>query len=71
MLRLRAALRGGGARVRVVKRYGALRARAWARGHAALLAVGVLALAPLDGASNLVLRVDGHGRKGRRRRRGR
>ncbi len=31
MLRLRAALRGSGARVRVVKRYGALRARAWAR----------------------------------------
>ena len=63
MLRLRAALRGSGARVRVVKRYGALRARAWARGHAALLAVGVLALVLLYGASNLVLRVTVTGEK--------
>ena len=63
ILRLRAALRGSGARVRVVKRYGALRARAWARGHAALLAVGVLALVLLYGASNLVLRVTVTGEK--------
>ena len=63
LLRLRAALRGSGARVRVVKRYGALRARAWARGHAALLAVGVLALVLLYGASNLVLRVTVTGEK--------
>ena len=49
--------------MRVVKRYGALRARAWARGHAALLAVGVLALVLLYGASNLVLRVTVTGEK--------
>lgn len=45
MLRLRAALRGSGARVRVVKRYGALRARPGARGHAGAAGrLGVLRL---------------------------